>query len=143
MRFDDFEHNSKWKLIFNNLELYYPDTVEQMRSWYASGDWEITIKLTDGTRWIFDGRENLLYRLKDDKNISQEEYTQEFARRLYRKMRDAGIGTEELADRIGVSRRTFSRYLNGHTVPNGYVLTRIASVLQCSINDLLDIWERR
>lgn len=142
MRFDDFENNSKWKLIFSNLELYYPDTLEQMQSWYASGDWEVTLKLKDGTRWMFDGRENLLSKIRDD-NISQEEYCEEFSRRLYRKMRDAGVGTEELAERLGVARSTVSRYLNCHTIPSGYVIMRIAQILQCSPNDLYDIWERR
>ena len=143
MKFDDFEHNNKWQTIFNNLKRYYPDEYTQMQSWYTSGDWEVSIKLKDGSRWVFDGRENLLCRLRDDEDLSQEEYTQEFSRRLYRKMRDAGIGTEELADRLGISRVTLSRYLHGHTIPNGYVLTKMASVIQCSINDLTDIWERR
>lgn len=142
MNFDNFEHNSKWKLMFNNLELYYPEIPEQVQSWYTSGDWEITLKLKDGTRWMFDGRENLLSRIRED-DISQEEYSQEFARRLYRKMRDAGVGTEELSERLGISRVTVSRYLNGHTIPSSYVTMRIAQILQCSPNDLYDIWERR
>ena len=143
MRFDDFEQSNKWMLVFNNLERYYPDIYSEMQSWYTSGDWEVSIRLKDGTRWIFDGRDNLISRIPDNDNISQEEYNREFARRLYRKMRDVGIGTEELAERVDISRHTVSRYLNGHTMPNSYVLTKICRVLQCHVNDLLDVWERR
>ena len=142
MNFDNFEHNSKWKLMFNNLELYYPDIPEQIQSWYTSGDWEITLKLKDGTKWIFDGRDNLLHKIRRE-DISQEEYIREFSIRLNRKMRDAGMGTEELAERLGVARGTVSRWLNGRTIPGGYILMRIAQELQCSTNELFDIWERR
>ena len=143
MEFNDFKHSNKWQRVFRNLETHYPDVYYEMRSWYTAGDWEVSIELKDGTRWIFDGLENLLCRLKDNEDLTQEEYTQEFARRLYRKMRDSGIGTEELSKRTGISRHTLSRYLNGHTIPNVYTLTKIVGVLQCSLNDLLDVLERR
>lgn len=141
--FDNFDHGTKWKRIFENLELYYPDIVDQIRSWYTSGDWEITLKLNDGSKWIFDGRDNLLSKVRDNLEISQEEYSKDFSRRLHVKMRDAGIGIDEFAERLGVSRHTVSRYLNGHTMPSVYVATKIARILQCSTNDLFDIWERR
>lgn len=142
LEFENFERKSKWKTIFNNLDLYYPEIADDIQSWYTSGDWEITLKLKDGRKWIFDGRDNVLIRIRDD-DIAQEEYVQEFSRRLNRKMRDAGIGTDELGERLGVSRATVSRYLNGHTIPSGYVIMRIAQILQCSTNELFDIWERR
>ena len=143
MNFDISKHGRKYKLMLDNLELYYPDVLDKIDSWYISGSWELTLKLEDESVWIFDGRENLLRKIEELEDISQEVYTREFSFRLYRRMRDAGYSPESLGEKVNLSKMTIYRYLNGTTIPNGFIIMKLANALKCSPDRLLDIWERR
>ena len=50
---------------------------------------------------------------------------------------EAGIKQEVLAEMIGVSVQTLSRYENGHRAPNADVLQKIATALGVSVAELL------
>ena len=141
----NFRKNKKWEIMFQEIEQNHPDIYGQIDDWYTSGNWEITIRLRDGSRWKYDGYEKLLYRMPGDENecVDTDEYNREFSRRLYRRMRDAGIGTEELSERLGISRVTMSKYINGHTTPNLSMLMKMTRILKCTPSDLMDVWERR
>ncbi len=142
---NNFRKSKKWETMFQDIEKNHQDIYDQIEDWYTSGNWEITMRLRDGSRWKYDGYEKLLYKIPRDEDVSTDadEYNREFARRLYRRMRDAGIGTEELSERLGISRVTMSKYINGHTTPNLSMLMKITRILNCTPSDLMDIWERR
>ena len=141
----NFKNRKKWEIMFNELEVNHPDIVAELDDWYTSGKWEISMRLRDGSLWKYDGFRKVLYQIpRDEEEVTDsEEYNREFSRRLYNRMRDAGIGTEEMAERLGISRVTMSKYINGRTAPNIYTVTKMTRILNCTLQDLLDVWERR
>ena len=48
-----------------------------------------------------------------------------------------GISQRELAERIGVTEVSISRYVNGQRVASSYTLYKISKVLGCTMEDLL------
>ena len=50
----------------------------------------------------------------------------------------AGMSQEQLAAAAGVSRISIVRYESGERVPDGDVAARIATVLNCTVDDLID-----
>lgn len=52
-------------------------------------------------------------------------------------MRYLCISNEEMIEKLGVSRRTFYRYLSCDASPNLSVVIRICNVLNCAPNDLI------
>ena len=50
---------------------------------------------------------------------------------------DKGMQQKQLAEKIGVSSVTISRYVNGTRVPNAYMVMRIAEGLEVTTDKLL------
>jgi transcriptional regulator with XRE-family HTH domain len=46
------------------------------------------------------------------------------------------ISQEELAEKIGVSQKTISRYIRGDSKPDGYMIHKIARALDVSLDEL-------
>lgn len=61
-----------------------------------------------------------------------------FQFRLGQAVFHSGLTQEELAARIGVSRKTIVGYLNGSTLPDAYHLATLGAVLDVSIDWLLN-----
>lgn len=53
-----------------------------------------------------------------------------------RKMR--GFSQEELAEKVGISRQTLSKYETGGSIPDVTVCARIASVLDVTVDDIVN-----
>lgn len=53
--------------------------------------------------------------------------------------KERGYSQKKLADLIGVTETTMSRYINGTRQPKVEVLANMATVLQIDVNDLLGI----
>ena len=50
----------------------------------------------------------------------------------------ADMTQRELADACGMSESTVSKYVNGHQMPNGIAITKLANALDCSVSELID-----
>lgn len=59
--------------------------------------------------------------------------------RLKRLRQERGLTQAELAERLGVSPSAVGMYEQGRREPDGAVLARIAAVLRCSADELLDV----
>ena len=57
--------------------------------------------------------------------------------KVYRAMRDVTQG--ELAERVGVTRKSVNSIENGHFVPSTELALRMASVLDCTVEDLFQL----
>lgn len=59
-------------------------------------------------------------------------------RRIGTLRRQRGLSQKQLGGQLGVVIETISRWENGHTVPRGRMLRRIAAALDVPIHDLFD-----
>jgi DNA-binding XRE family transcriptional regulator len=136
----------KWDRIFEEFTMYYPSISRDTVDWYPSGQYEVTAKLSDGSRLAYDGLSRTMrYIGKRDslRNVSlpEDEWRREFSRKLKKKMDQSSLKQSELAQIIGVSTQIVSRYMNGKSTPSSYTMSRIARVLGCTVSDLLDFTE--
>lgn len=70
--------------------------------------------------------------------LTSQGWATEFGYKLNRAMRLANFSQEELAKELGVSRVTINRYINGKHVPNNLIVKKIAKVLDCDVNVLIN-----
>ena len=69
--------------------------------------------------------------------MTQQEWSNEFARNVRIQLQRRHMKQNELAERSGISPVTMNRYMKGHRVPKGDVISRFTSVLECSASDLI------
>ena len=74
--------------------------------------------------------------------VSEQEWCEHFADNLQTLMTEYGYSQRDLADEIGISESTISRYLRAQQIPKGTILLNIAYALDCSVDDLVDFNER-
>jgi len=60
-----------------------------------------------------------------------------FAQRLSGLMKRAGVGQDQLAEKIGLSQGTISRYVRGDTEPRLSDLRKLANFFEVSLEDLI------
>lgn len=126
--------------IWKRFERMYPSfaTAEMATGWTSIGLDEIEVMLSDKTRVIYDGIENILI-FPDRGDLSDEEvWVREFARRLKKRLFIRGISQSQVAEYCGVSQPTVSKWLNGKSTPDLYMLTRLAELIGCTTDDLIE-----
>lgn len=132
-----------WDRILSEFEFEYPELAKKVIDSYPSGQMELTVKLDDGVKIAYDylmKTVRTVYDPKDESDhIPEDDYRKSFAAKLYKKMRVNGMSQEELADMVGVSRVSMSSYMNGHSMPNIYILTKLAKALKCTITELGEV----
>ena len=78
--------------------------------------------------------------------MTELEWVEEFRNNLAYFMNEAGYSKADLAEEIGVSKSTVSRYLSEDAlkclVPKATTIVNIAYALDCDIGDLIDFDER-
>ena len=125
--------------IFNNFNVNFPLTAKQSVEWKVTGPSEITVELSDGTKIIYDDFDKTLINIDYTSGpMTEQQWKNEFGRRLNKRLYLSGVSQQELADRIGVTRQLVGRYVNGSSVPNPLTIRAIARVLNCDISDLID-----
>lgn len=60
-----------------------------------------------------------------------------FADRLNESMLDKKINNTQLAEKIGMERKSVSMWVNGYSMPNALILARMCKVLKVSADYLL------
>lgn len=70
--------------------------------------------------------------------LTENEWMIIFSRNLSQMMSDQRISQSELARETGLGDYTISRYLNRHRMPNIRNILKIAYVLRCEVEDLID-----
>lgn len=133
-----------WEEIFETFGCTYPKIYEQVVEWYPSGYLEITVILENGTKMAYGLINDVLTTVFDPKekhgNWSDDDWRINFSRKLNKLMLKHFISQEELSVKTGISRVTLSKYQNGKAVPSGANISRIAEVLQCSVNELTSMY---
>lgn len=62
-----------------------------------------------------------------------------FGDKIRRMLHIRNMTQGQLADKLGISEVVLSRYITGARKPSPYLVSRIASILECDINCLFDI----
>lgn len=123
--------------IYERFKRMYPAFAEMSIDWTSIGLDEIEVMLSDHTRVIYDSSENIL--IFPSKDLSEEEaWVKEFARRLKKRLYIRGIPQADVANHCGVSQGTVSNWLRGRTTPDLYILTKIAELIGCTTDDLIE-----
>ena len=124
------------------FELMYPRLYSQIVSHIMIAEFETLFTLEDGTKVIFDELTDRCIRLRPrDENspdLSKEEWRLEFARQLKKKLAVRGISQRELADRLGMTEVTVSKYVNGTQMPDSYTVYRISNIINCPLIELIN-----
>ena len=126
--------------ILDDFELYYPEIVKDAVTWYPSGRREITVKLRDGGRVIFDGGSKTFRRISnyDAPMMEEDNWKTGFGRKLGQALCNRCISQSTLSERTGISQTMISRYISGNSIPSAYIIAKLARALECSLNELMD-----
>ena len=99
-------------------------------------EYDLLVKFKDGRKYIYDTYHHTFSGFyPDNHNLTDDEWNRSFKIRLRKIMSRAHIDQEELANRLGVTRITVNRWLNGHTIPNALMLKKISIALNCSLDE--------
>lgn len=123
--------------IFENFKRYFPVVAKSVVEYHPDTIDTIILYTDKDERIIYDDSEHtircLSYRNTD---LDKTEFSREFGRRLRKIMERRFMTQSEFADRLGLTQAQVSRYVRGRNIPDFYILDRMASVLDCSIDDL-------
>ena len=123
--------------IFQNLKRMYPFLYNQMESYVMLNNYDIHIKLKDGSTVLYDDFDKSFRQLPmNSREMTAEQCKIEFSSRLYRLMRRKCITQEALSEMTGITQPLISSYINGKTLPGFYNVDKIAKALGCSVDEL-------
>ena len=119
-----------------------PGFADQIVDYYPSGQMELVIKLQDGSRWRYDYRlktlSRLPFRVSSNEDISEQEWRDNFAAKLRRRMYMKGYTQIELARATGIPHVSIGNYMRASTTPSGYNIDRLCRVLECPASELVN-----
>lgn len=128
--------------VFDEFTKMCPWAVDRVKCWNPSDSFEIIVELNDGGVIQYD---QILKTFRcaasmEELNAirmptNEEEWKQEFARRLYRKMRTKGYSQDDLSWDADISPASVTKYVNGAAVPSTYNMVKIAKALHLSVED--------
>lgn len=124
--------------IYQDFELYFPGLAKMVVDRWRGGPNEIIVLLSDDTKFIYNAVTKTIRKYRTFDDCSDEEWRIEFSQRLDNSIVAKGITQNELAEAVGVSPMTISRYINGRAWPDAYLVVKISKVLECSIESLID-----
>lgn len=133
-----------YQKIFDEFKTMVPWVMRDIADWYPSGQMEITIKLKDGSRMIYDyvdKKWQMISSYACDYWITEKEWRYEFARKLKRRLNIKGMNQTDLSKLTGITQAQLSRYLSGEASPRGYNVLKIARALECSVSELVDVMD--
>ena len=123
--------------LLANLQRMYPFLYEQMESYDIISNYDIHIKMNDGSTVLYDDFDKSFRTLPTHSDeMTEEQCRREFAYRLYNLMRRKCITQQELGDKTGIAQPQISLYLNAKSLPSFYNVDKIAKALGCSVDEL-------
>lgn len=129
-----------WAPVFEEFTRLYTGMAEETVDWYPSGQMEITVKIRNGRKYIYDWYSKMTWPIKtydDECEETEEEWRRRFGRTLNRKMRRVCMYQDQLSEVTGISKVTLSKYMNGKASPSGHNISKLAKALNCSPSELM------
>lgn len=137
---------AKDRAVFDEFAKMCPWAADKVARWYPSDNFEIVVELDDGGVIQYDqilktfrcaGSLEELEAMRTPTN--EEEWKQEFSRRLYRKMRSKGYNQDDLSWDSDISPASITKYVNGAAIPSTYNMVKIAKALHFTVEDFAKI----
>ena len=123
--------------IIQSLKRMYPFLYENMKSYEVVTDYDMYIKMKDGSTVLYDDFDRSFRQLPHNRDMLTEEQCRlEFAYRLYRIMQRSNVTQQELSDMTGIPQPQISAYINAKHTPSLYNVDKIAKALDCSVDEL-------
>lgn len=131
-------NNNVWpdEYIERQINMYFPTIYETVIECVYHGYGEWLIRTDDNHTLVYDQHEQSIRRVvgKDEK-LTKEDFCQEFGYRLRKILYRTGLTQIELSEKIGIDQAQISRYINGKSIPDFYIINKIAKALGCPIDD--------
>lgn len=128
--------------VFRKFSMHYPVVADKVVDQIYIGDGECMFTLSDNYKVrydVFDNNVSYIYpRTGNPTRLTEEEWLQEFSRRLRKKMWMNDVTQKQLSKEINISERMVSKFVNGKKEPGYYIVSRIASYLKCDVRELTD-----
>lgn len=125
----DFEKRCPW--MYKKLDGHYYD--ENRRH-------EIRLYMKDGYKFVYDSLDKCphpIVEFKEPGELSDELWLKGFSDKVHGQLRINRMVQYELAKATGISERTLSRYLTYRSMPSVNTVHRMASALNCMVDDLM------
>lgn len=139
-------YSDRYQKMLDEFLMYYPVREDDVLEWYASGMHELTILMKNGERRVFNQTAKTVRYipkiddLYDSVIPSENAYKNVFAFNLRCKIAEAGMTQQEFAQRTGLKVGAINSYVTGKSLPGVYNLRRIARVLRCSVEELVELF---
>ena len=132
--------NNRCEEMFKEFAQRFPRMAEKAVECWLSGPTEITILFEDRSKSYYDIRHDTARFGKGGLTDASDEsdWMNEFASRLRKKLSANGMSQRDLADQIGRSPVTISRYTLGRSIPDAFTMRQIAEALDCSVLELVE-----
>jgi DNA-binding Xre family transcriptional regulator len=133
-----------YKDCFEDFARRWPREAADAVSYRPKSEYAIRITLRDGSQLDYNMRaKGTLRRVDTYVPGSALEFTEEYCRssfsdNLSERMAVKGYGQAALATETGLSQAVISKYLKKQSTPTMSAVRRIAHVLDCAIEDLMD-----
>ena len=130
---------NKYERTLQQFKTYYPNLYNKAVDWWASGRMSVAIRLTNGDIYDYDPLDNSLRRISDDEHRCDEnEFRKTFGSNLQKMLPYSGLTKGELAEKVGITNTMLSRYIRGNATPSMFIASKIADVLNCTLDEFLD-----
>lgn len=137
--------NKYYEDIFKEYEMYYGSDRSEVVRWEPTGRREITVYYDNGIRCRYDSVSKNVYsihpRNPGEESISDDVYAKRFAWKLRSVINGSNLTKDDICEYCEISNATLYGYLNGKNVPNIIKLRKLAKVLRCSAEDLMNVDE--
>ena len=132
---EEYMKSSYHKKIFESYLEESPTSVDRIDRWEKYGSNSVKIFYKDGTKAVYHKMMRTLRGIRKN-NGSASDWQRDFRDELVERMYDCGYTQQTLSEKIGISQQTMSKYLNKESIPSGYVLSKMADALHCSMDDI-------
>lgn len=132
----------RYAQIIEDYKVWYPEFYQKTIECRPSGKYCVLASLNDGSRVEFNCLDKTirdvtkLYSREFTESMDESSWRKEFGRKLHRAITDRHMTQERLSELTGISRQMLSRYVSGASTPSGYILSRLAEVLDCDVREL-------
>jgi DNA-binding phage protein len=133
-----------YETCFEDFKKRWPVAAEDAVEYRPKGEYAIRITMRDGRQLDYNMRAKGSLRYVDTVDIcGASEFTDEYCRAIFsnnlsERMAVKGYGQATLAKETGLSQAVISKYLKKQSTPTISAVRRIAHVLDCSVDDLMD-----
>ena len=128
----------KYERMLKRFELRYPHFYNKAIDWWASGRISIAIKLSDGSILDYNDMDNTIRWVRSNDCSDDESRRRAFGCNLQKFVMHSDMSKGEIAEKLGITKAMFSRYLHGKTMPSFDKGMQLAKLMKCSAEELFD-----